>query len=242
MKLCPIDYQANDVKLTGYLADGANGARAPGVLVAHEALGVTEHVKGRTAELAKQGYVAFALDLFGTHELGLEEARRRSEVMMSTPGLIVARAAAALDVLAKQRHVDDTRLAAIGFCFGGITVLELARHRAAIKCAIGFHPGLKRPAGSPDGSISAKVLMMVGDLDPVAPPEDRRAFAESMTAAGADWQLHIFGGVGHSFTNPAIDEYGLPGFKYDALAAHRSWEMCLALLREQTGPATKAAR
>jgi dienelactone hydrolase len=235
MTLRTIAYQADGVRLIGLLADGSNGNSAPGVLVAHESPGMTEHVKGRASALAEQGYVAFALDLFGAHDLDLEEARRHSSLVMTTPGLMYARANAALMVLANQTNVDSARLAAIGFCLGGITVLELARHGAPIKCAIGFHPGLKRPAGSPDGAIGAKVLMMIGDRDPIVPQEDRVAFAQSMNAAGADWELHVFGGVGHSYTNPAIDAYGLPGFGFDARANSRSWEMALTLLSEQVG-------
>lgn len=235
MTLRSIAYQAGDVTLTGFLADGSRGRVAPGVLVAHESPGVTEHVKGRALRLAEHGYVAFALDLFGAHDLALDEARRHSKAVMETPGLMFARAKAALDVLASQASVDATQLAAIGFCLGGVTALELARHGAPIRCAVGFHPGLKRPAGSPEGKIIAKVLMMIGDRDPVVPHNDRAAFAQSMTNAGADWQMHVFGGVGHSYTNPAIDAYGLEGFAYNAGADRRSWAMMLAMLDEVFG-------
>jgi dienelactone hydrolase len=152
---------------------------------------------------------------------------------MSTPGLLFKRANAALELLSDQRGVDSDRVGAIGFCQGGVTVLELARGRVPIRFAVGFHPGLMRPAGSLDGPIRAKVLMMVGDHDPVVPPEDRAVFAAEMKAKGADWQLHIFGGVGHTYTNPAIDALGRPGFAYNELADRRSWAMMLALLREE---------
>ncbi|MBI3439431.1 MAG: dienelactone hydrolase family protein [Proteobacteria bacterium] len=231
--LRPVAYECGDVSFTGFLADGSNGKPAPGVLVVHESVGVTEHVKGRALALAEQGYVAFALDLFGAHDLALPDAQRESKLVMRTPGLMHLRARAALDVLAAQPNVDAGRLGAIGFCLGGVVVLELARHRAPIHCAIGFHPGLKRPDGSPDNSIAAKVLMMIGDADPIVPQEDRLAFAQSMQAAGADWELHVFGGVGHSYTNPEIDAYRLPGFAYNAEASRRAWAMALELLREQ---------
>jgi dienelactone hydrolase len=237
MPLQSLDYRCDGVTLTGYLADGSGGKAAPGILVAHESPGITKHVQARTLALAALGYVAFALDLFGKHDLDMEEGRRHTALVVRTPGLMYARANAALAVLARQPAVDRERLAAIGFCLGGVTVLELARHGAPIRCAIGFHPGLKRPAGSPDGPITAKILMMVGDLDPVVPQEDRAAFAQSMQAAGADWQLHVFGGVGHSFTNPAIDAYGLPGFRYDARANERAWRLARNLLDEQLASA-----
>lgn len=218
--------------MTGYLADGSAGKRVPGVLVAHEALGVNDHVKARAQALAELGYVAFALDLYGEASLSLEAARARHTELMAAPGAIFRRASAALQVLASHQSSDDDRLAAIGFCQGGITSLELARGGAPIRAAIGFHPGLMRPAGSPDGKISAKVLMMVGDGDPVIPPADRAAFAQSMTVAGADWQLHVFGGVGHSFTNKAADALSIPGFGYNAAADRRSWALMRATLEE----------
>jgi dienelactone hydrolase len=163
MTLRPIDYQADGVRLTGYLADGSRGGSAPGILVAHESLGITAHVKARALALAEQGFVAFALDLFGRHDLDLDEARRQTSPFVTTPGLLYARANAALEALANQANVDAAR---------------------------------------PD-------------------------------AAGADWELHVFGGVGHSYTNPAVDAYGMPGFAYNAQADRRSWQMALELLGEQ---------
>ena len=232
MTLEPITYHA-DIAMTGLLADGSNGRRAPGVLIAHESPGLTAHIRERTLTLAAEGYVAFALDLFGIPDLSLEQAREQSGLVRRTPGLMHARARAALQVLETHTNVDAARLGAIGFCLGGAVVLELARHQAPIRCAIGFHPGLARVVGSPDGPIAAKILMMIGDADPIVPMEDRVAFAQSMTASGAVWDLHVFGGVGHSFTNQAIDGYGLPGFAYEARTARRSWAMALDLLREE---------
>jgi dienelactone hydrolase len=232
MTLRPIRYDDQGLTMTGYLADGSGGRRVPGILIAHEAPGISEHVKTRAAALAGLGYVAFALDMYGASGFSLEEAMGRHAQLMSTPGLMASRARAALGVLASVPGVDPSRLASIGFCQGGITSLELARGGAPIGCAIGFHPGLKRPAGSPNGPIATKVLMMVGDADPVVPPEDRRQFGVDMDAAGADWQLHVFGGVGHSFTNPTVDALGFPGFGYDEVADRRSWAMMQALLDE----------
>jgi dienelactone hydrolase len=237
-----LDYEEGGVRLGGWLADGSGGKAAPGVLVAHEAPGVGAHVKARAERLAERGYVALALDLYGGEGFSLDEARALHQQMMETPGLMVRRAMAALDALQDRPCVDPDRLAAVGFCQGGITALELARAGAPVRAAIGFHPGLKRPAGSPDGPIAAKVLMMVGDADPVVPPEDRRAFARDMDAAGADWQLHLYGGVGHSFTNPDVDAMGYPGFRYDAAADRRSWATMLALLDEVFADAAAAAQ
>jgi dienelactone hydrolase len=224
-------YRAGDVTLTGVLVDGSRGAPAPGVLVAHEAPGRDERIVMWAHELASAGMVALALDLYGA-PFSLADATSRHEQMMQTPGLMLARASAALDALAAQPNVDPRRLAAIGFCQGGIVATELARAGAPIVCAIGFHPGLTRPAGSPDGPITAKVLMMVGDRDPVSPPAHRTAFAAEMEQKGADWQLHVFGGVGHTYTNPGVDSLGVPGFAYDARAERRAWALAMSLLDE----------
>lgn len=224
-------YEADGTTLTGYLADGARGAPAPGVLVAHEAPGLDDHARSRADRLAERGFVALALDLYGD-PVSVEQAMARHEAMMAAPGRMLARARAALDALTAQPSVDPLRLAAIGFCQGGTVAAELARAGAPIRAAIGFHPGLARPMGSPDGPIAAKVLMMVGDRDPVVPAEDRAAFGAEMDARGADWQLHVFGGVGHTYTNPAIDALGRPGFAYSASADRRSWVMAMALLDE----------
>jgi dienelactone hydrolase len=231
VKQSELKYSVDDVAFTGVLVDGSRGAPAPGVLVAHEAPGRDEQMVTWAHKLASAGFVALALDLYGA-PFSVAAAASRHEEMMQTPGLMLARARAALDALAAQPNVDRGRLAAIGFCQGGIVAAELARAGAPIACAIGFHPGLLRPTGSVDRPIDARVLMMVGDRDPVIPPADRAAFAAEMDAKGADWQLHVFGGVGHSYTNPRVGELGRPGFVYDARATRRAWALAMSLLDE----------
>lgn len=230
-----IDYEAGGVRLTGYLADGSCGPRAPGVLIAHEAIGINAHVKARAERLAEHGYMAFALDLYGSANLDVSEAQALSAEVMRTPGLLLGRARAGLNVLANLASVDPSRIAAIGFCQGGSAVLELARSSAPLRAVIGFHPGFHRPAGSVDGPIAAKVLMISGDADPVISEEDRAGFIAEIRKAEADWQLHLLGGVGHSFTNPDIDAYGYAGFNYDEVADRRSWQLMLDLLSEVFG-------
>lgn len=226
-----IEYLHEGVTLRGHVFVAPVNT-APGVLVAHEAPGLNEHVKARAQALAAIGYTAFALDLYGEEGFPLDEALERHASLMASPGLIRARAEAALNVLESSPNVDGSRLSAIGFCQGGITALELARAGAPIRSVVGFHPGLTRPAGSADRAIEARILMMVGSEDPVIPPEHREAFSREMTSKGADWQLHIFGGAGHSFTNPAVDAIARPGFRYDPHADRRSWQMALAFLDE----------
>lgn len=231
MELKPISYEADGLKLTGLIADGSGGKPAPGILVAHEAPGIGDSIKERTLRLAERGYVALASDMYG-REVSIPEAIEQHQALMAAPGAMLRRARGALDTLAAQPNVDTSRLASIGFCQGGIVSLELARAQAPIKAAVGFHPGFKRPAGSATSTISAKVLMMIGDDDPVIPAEDRAAFAAEMNGAGADWQLVTFGGVGHSYTNKAVDAFGMAGFGYHEDADRRSWKMMLDLFDE----------
>ncbi|MBS0504135.1 MAG: dienelactone hydrolase family protein [Proteobacteria bacterium] len=231
MTLQRVPYDCDGVALTGWLADGSGGRRAPGVLVAHEGTGVTDHVKDVAERLAAEGYVAFALDMYGATARSVEEATGLMGALMADAALLRRRAGAGLDQLAARPEVAAGRLAVLGFCFGGIVALEMLRDAAPLRCAIACHPSFKKPQGS-TGLPRGKVLMMIGDQDPIIPAEDRDAFRAEMDEAGADWQLHIFGGVGHSFTNPAVDALGFPGFRHDAQAAARAWTMTLAMLEE----------
>jgi len=230
MNLEPVVYDCGGTTLTGYLAMPQTDRPVPGVLVAHDASGVNDHVNARTAALAELGYAAFALDLYGVRDIPRSEMVDRHTQLVDTPGLFLDRARAGLHALSGQPLVDNSRMAAIGFCQGGITVLELARANAPILAAIGFHPGYLRPKGSHDGPIAAKVLMMSGTEDPYASREDFDTFSTEMAAKTQNWQLHLFGGVGHTFTDPAIDALALPGMAYDALADRTSWAMMRTLL------------
>jgi dienelactone hydrolase len=239
METRTITYDCEGTRLTGYFADSAPHSDKPAILVAHEAFGLNGHIRARARRLAELGYAAFALDMYGVEGLSLAEAVRRHTELMSAPGLMHARASTALGLLMDLPGVDQRRMAAIGFCQGGITALELARGGAPLRCAVGFHPGLKRPAGSPDRQIQAKVLMMIGDRDPDVPAEDRAAFAAEMERKQVDWQLHLFGAVGHAYTNPDADRLNVPGYGYHPAADRRSWRMMLALFEEVFGaPAT----
>ena len=230
MNLEPIVYDCGGTTLTGYFAMPATDQPVPGVLVAHDATGVNDHVNSRATALAELGYAAFALDMYGVAGFPRDEMVGRHTQLFETRGLFLARATAGLRTLAAQPLVDSSRLAAVGFCQGGITVLELARASAPILAAIGFHPGYIRPSGSQDGLISAKVLMMSGTEDPFASREDFAAFSTEMAAKARDWQLHLFGGIGHTFTDPGIDALGVPGMAYDATADRLSWAMMRTLL------------
>jgi dienelactone hydrolase len=240
MRLEAISYKAAGQSYTGWLAEGSARARPPGVLVVHEGGGLTDHARGRAAMLAELGYVAFAMDLFGPDvelpEPGKPEAMAKAQAVVRGLREDVAelrvRCAAALGVLQAHPHVDPARLAAIGFCFGGAAAVELARSGAPLAAVAGFHAGVLPGTAEEDAAIRARILLCHGADDPVVPLAQIQAFTEGLKAAGKDWQLHVYGGVGHSFTNKEIDAWGLPGFRYDEAADRRSWAALMHLFGE----------
>jgi dienelactone hydrolase len=232
MDLQAVTYEALGRTFTGYLADGSAGGKPPGVLVVHEGGGLSDHAKDKARRLGELGYVAFAMDLFGETGFGLERAQALVRELSGDLDTLRGRAAAALGVLGNHPHVDAGRLGGIGFCFGGTTVLELGRAGQDLKAIVGFHAGLGTSRPAAPGGIKGKVLVVQGTDDPIVGAEARDAFVSEMTAAKADWQMLLLGGVGHSFTNPLIDALALPGFTYDAVADRRSWDAMRALFAE----------
>lgn len=233
MKLQAISYEADDRTFTGYLADGSNGSRVPGVLVIHEGGGLSESIKARAARLAELGYVAFAMDLFGEPVVDLDRARVHTRYLRDNPVATRTRCRAALDVVRAHAGTDPARLAAVGHCIGGAAAIELARDGAELAAVVGFHSGfIESPPAEDDLKIRARILLCHGADDPVVTAELRESFLARMSVAGVDWQLHLYGRVGHSFTNPEIDAWKLPGFAYDARAESRSWTAMLALFEE----------
>lgn len=236
MELVPIRYDGGDgVVLTGYLADGSAGRPAPGLLVAHEGGGLGRHTKERARRLAELGYVAFALDYYGEEDPPLERAMALGKALRAEPALFRSRLAAGLEVLTAQPSVDRTRLAGIGYCMGGAAVIELARMGAPFVAVVGFHSGFLPGSSEENGAIRGKLLLCHGADDSVVTAEQRDSFLAEASAAGIDWQLHLYGGVGHSFTNPDIDALGIAGFAYDEIADRRSWAAMLNLFEEILG-------
>ncbi len=216
-----------DTELVGFLSyDDAVVGMRPGVLVAPEWWGVNEYAKRRAEQLARLGYVAFALDMYGNgktttdpKEAGLLAGRFRSDRQ-----LMRNRAMAGLDVLKSRPQVDPARLAAIGYCFGGTVVLELARSGADLKGVVSFHGGLATPTPADAKNIKGKVLVLHGADDTFESPAEIAAFQEEMRQARVDWQMVFYGGAVHSFTNPDADKAGIKGVAYNAAADRRSWQ------------------
>jgi dienelactone hydrolase len=235
MKTEDIEYHADGARLVGWLAvDETLPGKRPGVLVAPEGGGLVDLTKSIARRLAEAGYVAFAMDYYGDGKplADRNEVMPRITAFMAEPSGIRARAAAALAVLAAQPQTDTTRLAAIGYCFGGTTVLELARSGADLKAVVGFHSGLATSRPQDARNIRAKVLTSIGALDPIIPPEQRLAFEKEMTDGGVDWRMNVYGGAGHSFTNPNVGALGMPGFEYHEPTDRRSWRAMVDLFEE----------
>lgn len=221
-----IEYQQGDVVLEGYLAyDDAIKTRRPGVMVVHEWTGIGDYVRKRTEQLAQMGYVAFAADIYGKgiRPTNPKDAAAQASIYRGNRQLLRDRARAGLVVLQQNPLVDANRIAAIGYCFGGGTVLELARSGAPVAGVVSFHGNLDTPNRADARNIKGKVLVLHGAIDPIVPPSQVAAFEKEMNDAGVDWQLISYGGAVHSFTNPNAGNDKSKGLAYDALADRRSF-------------------
>jgi len=230
-----IEYTADGVRMVGeYVVDDGKPGKCPGILVIHEGGGLREHTKKIAARLAQLGYAAFAMDYYGDGKPLADPAdgRPRMTGWLADPTGIRRRANAALEILARQKEVDAGRLAAIGYCFGGTTALEIGRSGSDVKAIVAFHPSLATARPQDARNIKGKVLACVGTEDPIIPPEQRAAFEQEMRAAGIDWRLQLYGGAGHSFTNPEAGTWGRPGFFYHADTDRRSWNAMIELFDE----------
>ena len=203
------------------------------VLVVHEANGIGRNVRRRASMLAELGYLAFVPDLYGGGR-GYDgaDATRQMDLLRSDTGAFRARVQAGLDQLLGLAAGDPAKIAAIGYCIGGLAVLELARSGADIAAVVSFHGLLRSPAPAAAGAIKAQVLACTGAKDPLVPPEDVAAFSHEMDAAGADWQLIVYGRALHSFTNPNVRGMGDPRMDHDPSADRQSWAAALMFLEE----------
>ncbi len=233
-----VEYRADSNVLVGRLAVPDGEQRRPAVLIAHEANGLDDHQRGRAEQLARLGYVALAMDYHGGARVytDRDEMSARLEELGSDPARMRALGQAGLDALLAEPRADPSAVAAIGYCFGGAMVLELARSGAPLQAVVGLHPGLA-PAPHHDArNITGRVLVCVGADDPVVPLDHRLAFEAEMRAAGVDWRINLYGGTQHSFTHPDAARAGLPGLEYHPRSDARSWRAMLDLFDEVFGP------
>ena len=222
-----VEYKQGDATLEGFVAyDDAIQGKHPGVLVVHQWMGLTDYEKKRAEMLAQLGYIAFCADIYGkgvrpqnTAEAGAQAGKYKSDRQ-----LLRARVNAGLEALRHQPLVDSKRIAAIGYCFGGTTVLELARSGADVAGVVSFHGGLDAPNPDDGKNIKCKVLVCHGADDPFSSPQDIAALENEMRKGGVDWQLIKYGGAVHSFTQPMAGNDNSKGAAYNEKADKRSWE------------------
>jgi len=219
-----VEYEHDGTELTGYLYyDDAITEKRPGVLVIHEWWGLNDYAKKRAQMLAELGYVAFAADMYGTGKVTDKPAQAKEWMteIVSDVDAWRARADAALAQLKASDKVDAEKLAAIGYCFGGGSVFQMAYGGTDIDGVVSFHGSL--PAAPEDAEVKTKVLVYHGNADAMLAVEVVSKFTTAMEKTDADWQFVNFGGARHGFTNPDADEYGIDNLKYDENADKRSW-------------------
>jgi dienelactone hydrolase len=221
-----ISYQDDGVVLEGYLAyDDSVKGKAPGVLIVHEWWGLNGYARKRAEQLAAMGYVAFALDMYGKGKV-TQHPKQAAEWMRqinSNVRLWRQRALAGLQVLKNEPKTDATRIAAIGYCFGGATVQQLAYSGANLRGVVSFHGSLLPPTPEQVRRVKTKFLICHGSADPFTKPETLQNYIAAMNASGLDWQMIIYGGAKHSFTNPDADKAGMAALEYSKSAGQRSW-------------------
>jgi dienelactone hydrolase len=221
-----VPYEHQGMKFTGYLAyDDAVQESRPGVLVVHEWWGLNEYARYRAEKLAGEGYVAFALDMYGEGKVTQhpKEASEWSRQVTANVKQWQQRAQAGLQILMKDPRTDHNRIAAIGYCFGGSTVQQLAYSGAPVKAVVSFHGSLLIPKGDQAAQTKAKILICHGAADSLVPLTAVQDYLAGMTESDLDWQMMIFSGAKHSFTNPNADRAGIEGVAYHKSADERSW-------------------
>ena len=235
VKTREIEYRQGETALQGFVAwDDAARGRRPGVLVVHEWWGLNEHARNQARRLAEAGYVGFALDMYGKGKVTThpQDAQAFASEASKDPAELAARFNAALEQLKRDPHVDTTRIAAIGYCFGGAVVLGIARAGADLAAVVTFHGALATTSPAQPGKVKARVLVLAGGADPFVPPELLEAFKREMQAAGARFEVTTYPGAKHGFTNPDAATYGMPQLAYDAAADRESWAAMLKLFKE----------
>lgn len=226
LKTRTVEYRDGEQLLEGYLAyDEAKPGKRPAVLIVHDWKGVGPYVKRRADQLAKLGYLAFAVDIYGkgVRPQTAEAAGAQAGTYKQDRALFRSRLLAGYRAMLASPQADPSRTAAIGYCFGGTGVLELARSGADVQGVVSFHGGLDSPAPADGKNIKAKVLILHGAEDPFVPAKDIDAFLAEMRAANVDWQMISYSGAVHSFTNPEAGNDASTGAAYNPSADRRSW-------------------
>tara|TARA_Y200000002_G_scaffold103132_1_gene83865 strand:- start:3511 stop:4212 length:702 start_codon:yes stop_codon:yes gene_type:complete len=231
MKTEKITYQSGDNSFEGFLAQ-PEGDSNPCVLIAHTWAGRDAFVEEKAKLLTELGYAAFAIDMYGDGKIGTsnEENAGMMQPLLDDREELARRALASLDAVSKIDSIDASKIVIMGYCFGGLVAMDLARTGADIKGAVSFHGFLAGPENSTN-EIKAKLLALHGDSDPMVGQDQIESFRQEMTSKKVDWQLHVFGGAMHSFTNPEANDPDF-GAVYSKNADERSWKIFTDLLKE----------
>ena len=230
-----VEYREGGTVFKGFIAwDDATTGKRPGVLVVHEWWGLNDHARNQARRLAEAGYVGFAIDMYGAGRVTThpQEAQAFATEAAKDPAVAAARFNAALEELKRDPHVDPARIAAIGYCFGGGVVLGMARSGADLAAVVSFHGSLGTKTPAEPGKVKARVLVLAGGADPFVPPEQIDAFKREMQAAGARFDVIVYPGAKHGFTNPTAGQYGMDQLAYNAEADQQSWAAMLKLFKE----------
>ena len=233
-----VTYSTNGTTMKGYLTydDAVKGAR-PGVLVVHEWWGHNEYARKRARMFAKLGYTALAVDMYGDGKQAHhpDDAGKVASEVGKDAALAKARFDAAFEFLKREKTVDGANIAAVGYCFGGTVVLEMARAGEPLKAVASFHGGLGTPHPAEPGKVTARVASFTGEDDPMIPAEQVAAFRQEMDKAGVTYKAVTYPGAKHGFTNPDADKFGrqfnMP-LAYNAAADKASWKEALAFLAD----------
>jgi dienelactone hydrolase len=228
-----ISHNFETEELESMLVGRRDGQARPTVIMIPTVMGVSDLEIGFGRQLVELGYNALVADLFGKKFRGAPRDTMFGEMnrLKADRAALGRRLQHVLDLARGLSEVSKGQIVVAGYCFGGMCALDLARSGADIAAAVSFH-GLFDPPGLPEEKIKAKVVCFHGWDDPMVPPEKVVALGHELTAAGADWQIHAYGHVGHGFTNPRVHELGIEGVFYHQLAAERSWTSFINLLEE----------
>lgn len=232
-----LNYYDADTVCRGFIAyEDTFSTPFPAVMVAHDWGGRGEDACTKAKQLAALGYVGFAIDMYGEGHVAHEKVDKRALMtpLMNDRKKLARRIRAAFDALSQLPYVDKNRIAAIGYCFGGLCVLDLARSGTDVKAVVSFHGVLSAPQGEPEKPINARVLVLHGYDDPLVTPEQVNQLAQELSARQADWQIHVYGLTEHSFTNPLANDAEM-GLHYNEDADRRSWQSTELFLKETLG-------
>jgi dienelactone hydrolase len=233
MLTAEIEYHDGNTSCRGFIAYKELSVPRPAVMIAPDWGGRGEDACNKARQIASLGYVGFTIDMYGQAQTAEDKVEKRALMtpLMNDRQKLAKRIKTAFDALRELPQVDKKKIAAIGYCFGGLCVLDLARCGTEVSAVVSFHGLLYAPPGDTFNPINPKILVLHGYDDPLVKPEQVNQFALEMSARQVDWQVHMYGLTAHSFTNPLANDDEM-GLHYNEQADRRSWQTTEAFLKE----------